>query len=186
MPRKPRSSELSAVRRPRRLLSRRAKLSAVSPFLVIGLGEVDSLVVEPWCQSAPDRDPVSAPSRDLSFGRLVPVGPRALRSARPEADAAARGRGACGLPVRAEAQVRPVLEPLAFIARLDDVAMMRQPVEQRCGHFGVAKHARPFTEHQVGGDDHRGLLIETADQVEQQLTAGWSAPLRVDRIKRQL
>ena len=30
----------------------------------------------------------------------------------------------------------------------------------------------PFAEGQVGGDDDRGLLVEAADQVEQQLAAG--------------
>ena len=35
-----------------------------------------------------------------------------------------------------------------------------------------AKHARPFSERQIGRDDHRGLLVEAADQVKQQLPAG--------------
>jgi hypothetical protein len=34
------------------------------------------------------------------------------------------------------------------------------------------KTGRPFAEGQVGGDDDRGLLVEAADQVEQQLAAG--------------
>ena len=50
--------------------------------------------------------------------------------------------------------------------------MMGQAVEQRGGHLGVAEYARPFAEGQIGGDDHRGLLVEAADQVEQQLAAG--------------
>ena len=34
------------------------------------------------------------------------------------------------------------------------------------------KTLRPFAEGEIGGDDHRGLLVEAADQVEQQLAAG--------------
>ena len=50
--------------------------------------------------------------------------------------------------------------------------MMGQTVEQRGGHFGVAKNTRPFAKCEIGCHDHRGLLIEAADQVEQQLSAG--------------
>jgi len=48
---------------------------------------------------------------------------------------------------------------------------MRQPVEQRRRHLRVAKDARPFAERHIGRDDRRGLLVEAADQVEQQLPA---------------
>ena len=63
-------------------------------------------------------------------------------------------------------------EAPAVIAGLDDVTVMGQPIEQRGGHFGVAEHARPFAEGEVGGDDDRGLLVEAANQVEQELPAG--------------
>ena len=33
-----------------------------------------------------------------------------------------------------------ILEAPAFVAGLDDVAVMRQAVEKRCGHLGVAEH----------------------------------------------
>jgi hypothetical protein len=65
-----------------------------------------------------------------------------------------------------------VLEAPAFVAGLDDLAVMGQPVEQRGGHLGVAEDAGPFAEGKVGGDQRRGLLVEPADQVEQQLAAG--------------
>src|SRR5690606_18362632 len=42
----------------------------------------------------------------------------------------------------------------------------------RSGHLGVAEDAGPFAEGEVGGDDHRGPLVEAADQMEQQLAAG--------------
>jgi len=43
--------------------------------------------------------------------------------------------------------------------------MVGEPVDQGRGHLGVA-------EGQIGGDDHRGLFVELADQMEQALTAG--------------
>jgi hypothetical protein len=65
-----------------------------------------------------------------------------------------------------------VLEAPAFVAGLDDVAVMREAVEQGSGHFRIAKDARPFAEGQIGGDDDRGAFVETADHVEQELSAG--------------
>jgi hypothetical protein len=35
-----------------------------------------------------------------------------------------------------------------------------QPVQQCRGHLRVAKHAGPFREAQVGGDDHAGPLVQ--------------------------
>lgn len=64
-----------------------------------------------------------------------------------------------------------VLEAPAVVAGFDDVAVVRQSIEQRRGHFGVAEDGRPFPEGEIGGDDDRGLLIEAADQVEEQLAA---------------
>jgi len=49
---------------------------------------------------------------------------------------------------------------------------MGQPVEQRGRHFGIAEHARPFAEGEIGGDDDGGALVEPADEVEQELTTG--------------
>ena len=62
-------------------------------------------------------------------------------------------------------------EAPTLVAGLDDIAMVREPVEQRGRHLGVAEHRWPFAEGQVGGDDDGSLLIEPADQVEQQLSA---------------
>jgi hypothetical protein len=50
--------------------------------------------------------------------------------------------------------------------------VMREAIEQRGGHLGVAEHARPFPESEIGRDDDRCALVEAADQVEQQLSAG--------------
>ena len=65
-----------------------------------------------------------------------------------------------------------VFEAPALVAGLDDVAVVGEPVEERGGHLGVAEDAGPFSEGEIGGDDHRGPLVEAADQVEQQLSAG--------------
>src|SRR3546814_4137996 len=48
---------------------------------------------------------------------------------------------------------------------------MGEPIEQRGRHLGVAEHGRPFAEREVGGDDDRGVLVKSADQMEQQLPA---------------
>src|SRR5258708_12434897 len=66
----------------------------------------------------------------------------------------------------------PVLEAPALVARLDDVAVVGETVEQCGGHLRIAEHARPFAEGKIGGDDDRGALVEAADGVEQQLPAG--------------
>ena len=78
-----------------------------------------------------------------------------------------RSRGERG-PEPASASV---LEAPALVAGLDDVAVVGEAIEQRCGHLGVAEDAWPFTEGEVGGDDDGGALVEAADQVEQQLAA---------------
>src|SRR4249919_2155229 len=43
-------------------------------------------------------------------------------------------------------------ESPAVVAGLDDVAVVSQTVEQCSGHFGVAEHAGPFAEREIGGD----------------------------------
>ena len=48
---------------------------------------------------------------------------------------------------------------------------MGEAVQQGRGHLGVAEDLHPFAKVEVGGDDERGLLVELADQVEQQRAA---------------
>ena len=62
--------------------------------------------------------------------------------------------------------VGSALEAPAVISGFNDVAMVGQAIEQRGGHLGVAEHAWPFAESEVGGDDDRGALVEPADEVE--------------------
>ena len=38
--------------------------------------------------------------------------------------------------------------------------MVRQPIEQGGGHFGVAEDFGPFREAEIGGDDDAGPLVE--------------------------
>ena len=49
---------------------------------------------------------------------------------------------------------------------------MRKAVEQCRRHLCIAEDLRPFTEVEVGRDDDAGALIEFAQKVEQQRTAG--------------
>ena len=65
-----------------------------------------------------------------------------------------------------------VLEAPAFVAGLDDLAVVCQAVEQRGGHLRVAEDRGPFAKGEIGRNDDRGPLVELADQVEQELTAG--------------
>ena len=59
-------------------------------------------------------------------------------------------------------------EAPAVIAGLDDVAVVSQTVEQRGRHLGVAEHAGPFAEGEIGGDDDGSTLVEPADEMEQE------------------
>jgi hypothetical protein len=65
-------------------------------------------------------------------------------------------------------------EAPAVVAGLDDIAVVGQAVEQRGCHLGVAEHAGPFAEGEIGGDDDGRALVKPADEVEQQLAAGLS------------
>jgi len=65
-----------------------------------------------------------------------------------------------------------VFEAPALVAGLDDITMMGETVEQCGRHLRIAEDAWPFTECEIGRDDDRGSLVETADHVEQQLSAG--------------
>lgn len=65
-----------------------------------------------------------------------------------------------------------VLETPALVSGLDDVAVVDETIEGRGGHLGVVEDARPLAEGEVRGDDDRGLLVEPADEVEQELAAG--------------
>ena len=54
----------------------------------------------------------------------------------------------------------------------EDVAAMSESVEQRGCHLRVAEDGRPFAKAEIGRDDDAGLLVELAQQVEEQGSAG--------------
>ena len=54
----------------------------------------------------------------------------------------------------------------AVVSGFEDMAVVRQAVEQYGCHLGITKHIGPFTEAEIGGDDDTGLLIELAEQME--------------------
>ena len=49
---------------------------------------------------------------------------------------------------------------------------MGEAIEQRGCHFRIAEHAGPLAEAQIGRDDDAGALVEFAQQVEQERSAG--------------
>ena len=68
--------------------------------------------------------------------------------------------------------LRSAFEAPAVVSGLDDIAVVRQTIEERGRHLGICEDTGPLTEGQVGGDDDRGALVEPADEMEQELTAG--------------
>jgi hypothetical protein len=54
-----------------------------------------------------------------------------------------------------------------LVAGFDDVAMVREPVQKRGGHFGIDKNAAPFCKREVGGNNHAGTFIQSGEQVKQ-------------------
>ena len=50
--------------------------------------------------------------------------------------------------------------------------MVGQAAQHRGCHFGVPENFRPVGEGEICGGQQRGVFVELADQVEQQLAAG--------------
>src|SRR5208282_3967745 len=107
------------------------------------------------------------------------MGGTCARSAAPSALRAAEGAGGSCAPTwvspgggRGRVLSAAVFEAPAGVAGLDDVAVMGQAVEHGGGHLGVTEHLRPIGEGEIGGDQQRRVLVELADQMEQQLPAG--------------
>ena len=53
--------------------------------------------------------------------------------------------------------------------------MKGETVQQCRGHLRITEDIGPFREAQVSRDDDAGALIELAEQVEQQRTAGFES-----------
>ena len=172
------SSACVAVHRPTMIRTSRPKWwrsSSDNPMRVLSGLRIDVRQADqrdaPACQTACNLDPRSASNFDPR--EVVPVVHRRARAGSERAPSAlASGRrGRCLCTHRGNRWARAegsgaVLEAPAFVAGLDDVAVVGEAIEERGGHLGVAEHARPFAEGEVGGDDDGGLLVEAADQVE--------------------
>ena len=55
---------------------------------------------------------------------------------------------------------RTMPEAERFIARLHDMAVMRQSIQKRRRHLGIAKDTRPFSKGQIRRNHHARMLIE--------------------------
>ena len=127
------------------------------------------------CQSAPKFDPQSASNRDPSAAPVQACpgsereGPARVAQCPHERRSGARGRGLFahrGKPGWYSLS-GAVFEAPGLVAGFDDVAVMGEAVQQGCGHSGIAKDARPFTEGEVSRHDHRGALVKAANQMKE-------------------
>jgi hypothetical protein len=108
------------------------------------------------CQIAFNPDPLSLPR--MTLHRCGVTEPRpASRSP------TSRSRAGLGGPRVASLRLCAVLEAPAVVAGLDDVAVVRQPIEHSGCHLGVAEHLWPIGEGEIGGDQQRRVLVELAD-----------------------
>ena len=67
---------------------------------------------------------------------------------------------------------RAVFEAEAVVSGFEDVAAIGKTVEQRGRHLRVAEHSGPLAEAEIGRDDDAGALVELAQQMEEQCSAG--------------
>ena len=58
-------------------------------------------------------------------------------------------------------------EAEAVVSGLQDVAAMRETIEQCSCHLCIPEHAGPFAEAEVGCDDDTGALVKLAQQMEE-------------------
>src|SRR5579871_2168838 len=60
----------------------------------------------------------------------------------------------------------------AAVSGFKNVTAMSEAVEQRGRHLWVAEHGCPFAEAETSRDDDAGALVELAQQMEEQRSAG--------------
>ena len=60
-----------------------------------------------------------------------------------------------------------MFEAIAVVSGLDDMAVVRKPVEQGGCHLRITEDAGPFCEAEVGCDHNAGALVQLAQQVKQ-------------------
>lgn len=65
-----------------------------------------------------------------------------------------------------------VVVALPVVGGLDDMAIMREPIEYCCRQNGIVEHARRLGEAQVREDDNVVATLELAQQLEQQSAIG--------------
>src|SRR4029453_12792673 len=65
-----------------------------------------------------------------------------------------------------------MFEAPRLVAGLDDVAVVRDAIEQCRGHLLIMKDLRPFGEGEVRRDEHGDFLVEAIEQMEQEGAAG--------------
>src|ERR1700677_456406 len=67
---------------------------------------------------------------------------------------------------------RAVFEAEAVVSGFEDVAAVGKTIKQRGRHLRVAEHGGPLAEAEIGRDDDAGALIEFAEQMEEERSAG--------------
>lgn len=78
---------------------------------------------------------------------------------------------------------RPVSEAIAIVACFYNVAMVHEPIGERCCQLFIARHTSSLGETQICGDyDDAGSFIELAEQVKQLRTAGLTERLAAQSV----
>lgn len=66
-----------------------------------------------------------------------------------------------------------VAPPVAVAADGNDVAMMKQAVEDGGGHHRVSKDLAPFADGAVAGDEHAAALVAARHKLEEEVRGVW-------------
>jgi hypothetical protein len=66
----------------------------------------------------------------------------------------------------------PLFEAVGIVPGFEDVAVVRNPIQQCRGHLGVSKDLHPFAKAEIGGDDQGRFFVELAAEVEEQSATG--------------
>src|SRR5262245_9101250 len=100
-------------------------------------------------------------------------GTRARRAVPSRATERCAWGGAVGPPgaIRGPRASGPVFEAPGLVAGFENVAVVRETVQEGRRHLCVGEDSRPFGKGEIGRQHDRGALIKPADQVEQHLPA---------------
>jgi hypothetical protein len=61
----------------------------------------------------------------------------------------------------------PIFKVITPVTGLDNVTLMGHSIQKGGGHIGIANHLRSLAKAQIRGHDHGCLLVEPAQQTEQ-------------------